>query len=413
LQHPEFIDFESNVLVTWEKAIEIAAEKISSCAPDKYRLILSADCSNETLYIAQKFVREVVGSKSIYLSSAAAYGRGLPSIRRLYTLSKPLSVLAEADTILCLGFDGKYAQSVVETKLHHAKRSGARLITLNTANHSLRRFADEWLQPGPGEEADLLEMLVEMMEGGNAKPVLWPMPPQAQRSARLLMESKRPVILVGSSFLTHPDNAFLLKLLEQLVAQSHAELILLPDPVNLGGAFQMGITTPVTRKSLENLEVLHVVGEAIPSGLPVQPFILYQNMYPSTCDFSPGLVLPASMFTEEDGTFIDHSGRMRITQQAVQAPGSALPVWQVLCSMARKLGAPGFDFESAAQIQAEMETMNVAHTELAEHIPGPASFDDLMFPSAYIDEHSYMGFPLQTWVAGLRVLYPEPALQIA
>ncbi len=89
-------------------------------------------------------------------------------------------------------------------------------------------------------------MLVEILREEAATPQLWPIPPQAQRSARLLMESKRPVILVGSSFLTHPDNASLLKMVEQLIAQIHAELILLPDQVNLGGALQMGITTPLS-----------------------------------------------------------------------------------------------------------------------------------------------------------------------
>jgi hypothetical protein len=239
------------------------------------------------------------------------------------------------------------------------------------------------------------------------------MPPQAQRSARLLMESKRPVILVGSSFLAHPDNIFLLKLLERLMAQIQAELILLPDPVNLGGAFQMGITTPITRKGLRDLEVLHVVGDSVPSDLPVHPFILYQNIYPSAGEISSGLVLPAATFSEEDGTFVDHCGRIQNTQQAVQAPGSALPSWQILCRIAQKLEVPGFDFESVAQIQAEMETMNFSGAEFAQPVPGLFPFDDTAFPATQIDDHSYMGFPLRTWVAGFRVLYPEPALRVA
>jgi NADH dehydrogenase/NADH:ubiquinone oxidoreductase subunit G len=412
LQRPVAVDHESRLPLTWEKAIEIAAEKISACDPETYGLMISADCSNETLYIARKFVREVLHSESIYLSSAAVYGRALPILQRLYRSSRPLSALSESDTILCLGFDGKYAQSMVETELYYAKQSGARLITLHTANHSLCRHADEWLQPAPGDEADLLEMLLEVIQTGDAQPGLWPLPPQAQRTAQLLLEAKRPVFLVGSSFLTHPDNAFLLKLLERLIAQIHAELILLPDPVNLGGAFRLGITTPVTRKILESLKVLHVVGEAVPSHLSLQPFILYQNMYPSADPFSSGLILPASTFTEEDGTFIDHSGKLRHAQGAVQAPGSALPSWQILCRIAQTLEVPGFDYESAAQIQAEMDTMNVAGAERAEAVPSLAQSDGFVFPPGYSDDHPYMGFPLRERVPGFRVLYPEPVLKI-
>jgi anaerobic selenocysteine-containing dehydrogenase len=187
-------------------------------------------------------------------------------------------------------------------------------------------------------------------------------------------------------------------------------LILLPDPVNLRGAFQMGIATPLTRTSFQTLDVLHVVGEVVPSDLPLQPFLLYQNIYPSAYKPSAGLILPASAFSEEEGTFIDQSGRIRSTHEAVPALGRALPSWQILCRIAQKLGVPGFDYESAAQIQAEMETIDFSSSEL---IPGFIPPEGAAFPSFHIDDHSYMGFPLRAWVAGLRVLYPESALTMA
>jgi predicted molibdopterin-dependent oxidoreductase YjgC len=412
LEHPAVIEREGNLPVTWEKAIEIAAEKISSCNPEKYGLIISADCSSETLYIARKFMSEVVRSTTIYLSSAEDYGEGWTAFQRLYRLSKSLTILSEADTILSLDFDGKYAQSVVETELHHAKRSGAKLITLDSRNHSLSRFADEWLQPNPDEQADTLEMIYEIIRYRDGEPQLWPLPPQGQRSARLLRESKRPVILVGSSFLTHPDNVFRLKVLEQLRMQIHAEVILLPENVNLAGAAQMGITTPLSTLNLQNLEVLHVIGEALPARLSFRPFVLYQNFCPPASIPSSGLVLPAAAFTEEDGTFINHAGKVCSTHRAVQSPGNALPSWQVLCRIAQKLGVPGFEYENAAQVHAEMVSMNLTGVESNESILNPFQPDSAPFPSSHPDDHAYMGFSLRTWVAGFQVLYPEPALEI-
>jgi predicted molibdopterin-dependent oxidoreductase YjgC len=412
LQQPARVDRQGGLPVTWEKAIEIAAEKISACDPEKYGLIVSADCSNETLYVAQKFVREVVHSKSIYLSSAAAYGRGLSAIQRLYRSARPLSRLSEADTILCLDFDAKYAQSVVETELHRAIRSGAKLITLNDRKHNLCRFAEEWLQPGPEEKADLLEMILEFLRYGDGKPQLWSLPPQAQRGARLLLESKRPAILVGSSCLTHPDNASLLEVLEQLIAQLHAELILLPEKANLGGALQMGITVPLSTTHLKQMEVLHVIGEALPARLSFRPFVLYQNICPPASAISAGLVLPAAAFTEEDGTFIDHAGQMCRTHRAVPAPGSALPSWQILCRIAQKLGVPGFDYENEAQIRVEMELTDRTGADREPSVLDPFEPDSVAFSSGHPDDHTYMGFPLRTWVAGFQALYPEPVLRI-
>lgn len=412
LQDPAVVDQEGSLPVAWEKAIEIAAEKILSCNAEKYGLVLSADCSNETLYIARKFVNEVVHSKSIHLSSAAMYGRGLQIIERLYRSSQPLSALSTADTILCLGFDGKYAQSVVETELHRAKRRGAKLITLDTQNYSLRRSADEWLQPASGEEVDLLEMLIEITGVRTSTPQLWPIPPQAQQSAQFLLEAKRPVILVGSGFLTAPNNASLLLMVEKLVAQIQAQLILLPEKANLGGALQMGITTPLSAARLQDLEVLHLIGEATPAGFSSHAFVLYQNMYPPESAFSSGLMLPTAAFTEETGTFINYANEMRSTRGIVEAPGSALPSWQILCRIARKLEVPGFEYENEAQIQAEMELMKPQAAASDPSVWNLFQPESAAFPSSSADDHGYMGYPLRTWVGGFKVLYPEPALRI-
>jgi predicted molibdopterin-dependent oxidoreductase YjgC len=99
LHCPTVVDQKGSLPITWEKAIELAAEKISACDPQKYGLVLSADCSNETLYIARKFGREVAHSRSIYLSSATNYGHALPVIERLYRASSSLSALSTADAI--------------------------------------------------------------------------------------------------------------------------------------------------------------------------------------------------------------------------------------------------------------------------------------------------------------------------
>jgi predicted molibdopterin-dependent oxidoreductase YjgC len=390
LELPLSVNREGSLPVSWEQAVELAAEKISACAPDKYGMAISADCSNETLYIAQKFVREVGRSNHLRTSSTALYGNGLQVIQRLYGLSKPLSVLAGADVILCLGFDGKYAQSVVDVKLNQAKKLGAKLITFHAGEHSLSKSADEWLQPAPGDEVSLLEALVEGTRGSSVAP-------QVQRTAQMLSEAKRAVILLGSSFLVHPDNLSLLKAVEQLIAQTDAELIMLPDTVNLAGAFRTGVVTPVTADGLQGLDVLHLVGETVPADLPEESFILYQNIYPPARDLTTGLILPATAFTEEDGTFLDHAGTMRSIQRAVQAPGSSLPSWQILCRIAQKLEVPGFDFENAEQIRAEFETMTIPIVDLVG--------SDIR--AGRRDDHSYMGYPLGTWVAGFRLLYPQ------
>jgi NADH dehydrogenase/NADH:ubiquinone oxidoreductase subunit G len=123
-------------------------------------------------------------------------------------------------------------------------------------------------------------------------------------------------------------------------------------------------------------------------------------------------VLPAAAFSEEDGTFIDHAGEMRRIHKAVQAPGGALPSWQILCRIAQKLEVPGFEYENEAQIQAEMESTNLASEEPDESISSLFRPSSAAFPSSQMDDHGYVGHPLQARVPGLQALCPEPTLKI-
>jgi NADH dehydrogenase/NADH:ubiquinone oxidoreductase subunit G len=174
----------------------------------------------------------------------------------------------------------------------------------------------------------------------------------------------------------------------------------------------LGITIPLSSTTIQNLELLHLIGEGIPAGLSANPFVLYQNMYPPADGFSTGLMLPAAAFSEEDGTFIDHAGEMRRIHKAVQAPGSALPSWQILCRIAQKLEVPGFEYENEAQIQAEMGSMNLSGAGSDDSIAGLFRPGLAEFLSSHRQQHGYMGSPLRTRVPGFQALDPETKLKI-
>jgi anaerobic selenocysteine-containing dehydrogenase len=165
--------------------------------------------------------------------------------------------------------------------------------------------------------------------------------------------------------------------------------------------------------------VLYLVGETPPAALNDHPFVIYQNIYPPLRGCHADLLLPAAAFSEEEGTLLNHAGRLQEIHRSVPPPGEALPAWEIICRIARKMGAPGFDYASAADIRRE----------IASTIPGfqPDHYVDLSpvllrgsasqntagagetcRPERHpIDQPAYMGFPLTQWVAGLRQLYPD------
>jgi predicted molibdopterin-dependent oxidoreductase YjgC len=396
--------------ISWDETVRSAAEKLAACPPDRFEMVISASCTNEDFYVARKFAREVMKSDRVSTPALNRYAAGLPNVMDLLKISQPLSILDGASTILCLGLDPHYAQSVAEVKLHQAVKRGARLLDIHADEHDLGLAADEWLQPAPGAETSLTLALIAAIQCET------PSSPEGQleRSAALLKSATNPVILVGSAFLTHIDNQQLLEAVKSLVVLTQARVIVLPAEGNLAGVLWLGAAPRQSRQAQSETQVLYLVGEDIPAGLPGESFLIYQNIYPPSGERLPDLSLPAAAFSEQNGTLLDQAGRIQHIRQAVPPPGEALPSWEILCRIARQMGASGFDYARLAEIQAEIGIH--ADSSLAESILPLREIEPVDLagftgiarsPSSQQDDQFYMGFPLTRWVAGLRSLYPD------
>ncbi len=92
-----------------------------------------------------------------------------------------------------------------------------------------------------------------------------------------------------------------------------------------------------TIKSLSNLE-----------------FLVIQEIFLSETAKLAHVVLPGAGFAADDGTFTNTERRVQRIRKAVQPPGNAKPDWEIVCLIAKKMGAQGFDFTHPSQIWDEM-----------------------------------------------------------
>ncbi len=67
--------------------------------------------------------------------------------------------------------------------------------------------------------------------------------------------------------------------------------------------------------------------------------------------------LPACSSFEKDGTFMNAERRIQRVRAALRPVGESKPDWQILCEMARAMGAKGFDFTSPEQIWDEVRSL--------------------------------------------------------
>ena len=384
LKRPQKRVGQEHLFISWEDSIRLAAEKCAACSPGQFKMIVSADCSDEDRFVAHKFTQDAMKSDQFHiLSPAIGANEAAPSFSLLKT-SQSLNILASASTILCLGLDGNFSQSVVAVKLHQAQTHGAKIIAVGSQTNRLSQFADLWLRPIPGQEPDLIRMLFAQPD----EITQFQLSSVAQ-AARLLKAATDLVIVISPSILKTPNTQEFWTAVEQCVHEFNARLIFLPEGNHsIVNTFQS--PSPLPDSTTQIPEILYLIGENIPAELPGHPFIIYQNIVSPVSTIQADLLLPTTAFSETEGTRISYAGQVLQFHQAVPAPAETLPTWQILSRIAKEMGVQGFDYQGLADIQFEMATQPVR-----------------VEPGHQTGEHDYLGFPLTRWVEGLRWLVPN------
>ncbi|UCH85211.1 MAG: molybdopterin-dependent oxidoreductase, partial [Candidatus Latescibacterota bacterium] len=446
---------EGRLDISIDEAVDIAAEKLTACGRDDVAMLVSANLTNEDLYIAQKFVRVALGSNAIESDAQRFYGDRFGPYVGLLEMSGTIGDLRRAGVILCIGVNTQYAYSIVNVELRRAAARGARIVTINPREHNLTILADTWIKPVAGREPKFYDTLLsaadakELTSSPHRRSRLFE---DADELAGLLTKADDPVIVVGSEVL-RPDTTWaILQALRSLTENIGARVVVLPPQNNLYGAIVMGaaagllpgavpisdieaarkiadvwggdlerIATGVSGtagSSRRKKRVVYSIGDVPPGGRPKTDFLIYQNIYPAGPELAPDLILPAAAFSETDGTFTSGEGRIQKVNKAVDAPGSALPDWEILCRIARAMGVSGFDFDSAADIRREIARMVSVFdgydfdARAASPLPPGHSIES--FPAKgsrrrkdypfllYVSnaEHTYRGFSLNEWVDG-------------
>jgi len=69
------------------------------------------------------------------------------------------------------------------------------------------------------------------------------------------------------------------------------------------------------------------------------------------------VVLPGCSYAEKDGTFTGTDRRVQLVREAIPPLGESKSDWVIICELAQRMGAAGFEFESPEQILEEIAAL--------------------------------------------------------
>ncbi len=234
------------VQATWEDALEYVAEQALRVklahGPDAFGGLITSRCTNEDLYVFQKFMRQVIGTNKI--DSSARYGhlsgvRALQRVQGTHRWTIAFEDIVAANALLLIGTNITETSPITGLKVKEAvKKRQASLVTIESLQpavdtlSNIANLATQHFSSHPGQIGNnvlgLIKAVIEdnLVDAGLAEQapafvqrlttglqqISWDTletttghtRAQWAETAKLLAGAKRLVILVGNGVLRHP-----------------------------------------------------------------------------------------------------------------------------------------------------------------------------------------------------------------
>ncbi len=108
--------------------------------------------------------------------------------------------------------------------------------------------------------------------------------------------------------------------------------------------------------ALSDPDVQHVL-----KALAQLEFFVVQDIFLSETAKFAHVVLPAASFAEKDGTFTNTERRVQRVRKAIEPIGKSKPDWWIICQIAQRLGAKGFDYSHPSDIMEEIRRLTPSY----------------------------------------------------
>ena len=90
-------------------------------------------------------------------------------------------------------------------------------------------------------------------------------------------------------------------------------------------------------------------------------FFVVQDIFLSETAKLAHVVLPAASFAEKDGTFTNTDRRVQRVRKVIEPIGDSKPDWWIICQVAQRLEAKGFDYSHSSDIMEEIRNLTPSY----------------------------------------------------
>jgi formate dehydrogenase major subunit len=331
--------------VSWNEALKVVADKLKPFTAEKDGLaaIVSTRLSAETL---TAFKDLFAGNELV-----TSIEEGLPTASTSQFAQKQgafegkLDMLKTADTVLCVGTDIGKTHMVAGFLFKRNLPKGTRLINIDPEKNELDDLANLSLKNKPGSDLALIRGLqaIVVKEGLGRSPLAIPDAEerideaicetgltidQLLQAARILANSITPVIVYGTGITAQRDETLVeelyrLAVLIGAIDQERRGLLSIKGQSNSLTAALLGLDRAFHLNGQKAVYVALGDDRLSPSlieRLSKAPYLVVQASYESKLTEQADVVLPVTVWSEQEGHYINLDGRVQKAEKVLSAP---------------------------------------------------------------------------------------------
>lgn len=348
---------------TWEQVLVEISDKFQQLAPkgDEVKFVAGHLVETESL-VAAKDLANRLGSENLALDQP---GGGAPiahgiDIRSNYSFNSKITGVEEADAILLVGTNPRHEAAILNARIRKQWiRSDLEVAIIGEDFDST--FEYEKL----GSSANDIKTALSGAFG------------------KTLAQAKRPMIIVGSAAVEHPDAKAIYETIGNFVEKNKANFTtpewngynVLQRAASRTGAYEVGFTVHSPETANVTPKVMWLLGadEVTAEDIPKDAFVIYQGHHGDRGAMLADVVLPGATYTEKSGTYVNTEGRVQMTRAATSIYGAARDDWKILRAVSEALNVP-LPYDDVEALRDRMEEISPAlrRYDIVEPTSAPA-----------------------------------------
>ena len=309
---------------SWDEVYKIIKSKIENTRKDKICGFVGDLTNMETTFIFKEFFDRTINTNKYESRSFKCFIDC--SVRENYIFNSTINGIEESDFIMLIGTNPRFEATMLNARIRKAYlNNNTEIVSLNDVGDLTYPY-----QSLDGKTETIKNMIEDKNEISNH-----------------IKKSKKPLIILGESFLKVKAANYLFQSLKKFLSENGKltddwnPLNILSTNASTVGSFDLGLVDE-TNKVLDDLmknkfEIVYLVGQDNLDFIKKDEFIIYQGSHGDKGAEIADIILPGGAYTEQSAHYTNLEGKIQKAFKASYPPGDAKEDWQIINEIAETM----------------------------------------------------------------------------